>query len=140
MTPKYLMDTSVLINVLQDKSGAALDALFSEIGDEEYALCQPVEMEFLAGARNEQDWLKLRALTAEKIIFEFQPGTWINSARTYFELRRSGLTIRKLFDCCIAQVALERDLILIHNDRDFDAIATVRPLKHIRLPLDKASP
>ncbi len=140
MTPKYLMDTSVLIDVLNDKSGTALEALLAEIGDEDYALCQPVEMEVLAGARSDQDWLKLRSFISQKLVFEMRPETWIDGARTYFDLRRSGLTIRKLFDCCIAQIALERNLILIHDDRDFDAIATIRPLKHLRLPLDKASP
>ena len=35
-------------------------------------------------------------------------------------------------DCCIAQAALENDLLLIHNDRDFETIAQVRSLQHLR--------
>ena len=35
----------------------------------------------------------------------------------------------------VAVVALEHDLTLLHNDRDFETIATVRPLKHQRVQL-----
>jgi predicted nucleic acid-binding protein len=33
-----------------------------------------------------------------------------------------------------AQIALDEGATLVHDDRDFDAIATVRPLKLHRLP------
>jgi predicted nucleic acid-binding protein len=32
----------------------------------------------------------------------------------------------------IAQAALENDLLLIHNDRDFETIAQVRSLQNLR--------
>ncbi|WP_231943051.1 hypothetical protein [Calothrix sp. NIES-3974] len=47
-------------------------------------------------------------------------------------MRRQGLTVRSPIDCCIAQVALENDLLLIHNDCDFETIAQVRSLQHFR--------
>jgi len=37
--------------------------------------------------------------------------------------------VRSAADCLIAQIALENDLALLHNDRDFEAIRKVRPLK-----------
>ena len=37
--------------------------------------------------------------------------------------------MRSSAECLIAQVALERKLALLHSDRDFDAIAKVRPLR-----------
>jgi len=40
-------------------------------------------------------------------------------------LRKEGLTIRKALDCIIARVAIENDLVLFHNDKDFDIIAKV---------------
>lgn len=43
---------------------------------------------------------------------------------------RKGLTVRSPIDCCIAQAALENNLLLIHNDRDFETIAQVRLLQH----------
>jgi predicted nucleic acid-binding protein len=35
-------------------------------------------------------------------------------------------------DCCIAQIAIENDLLLLHNDKDFNIIHQVRPLIHHR--------
>jgi predicted nucleic acid-binding protein len=61
--------------------------------------------------------------------------SWNGAARIYFDLRRTGRTIRKIIDCCIAQIPIEHDLTLLHNDRDFETIATVRPLKHLRVQL-----
>ncbi len=49
----------------------------------------------------------------------------------YFDLRRRGLTVRSVIDCCIAEVALRHEVTLIHNDRDFATIAKLRALKHI---------
>ena len=36
-----------------------------------------------------------------------------------------------LVDCLIAQVAMEHDLFLLHNDRDFEAMARVIPLRFL---------
>jgi len=37
------------------------------------------------------------------------------------------ITIRSTVDCRIARTAVEHDLLLVHDDRDFDFIATVEP-------------
>jgi len=49
------------------------------------------------------------------------------AARIYFDCRRAGITIRSATDCLIARVAIEHDLILLHDDRDFEAMAGVVP-------------
>ena len=36
-------------------------------------------------------------------------------------------------ECCIAQIAMEHDVLLLHRDRDFETIASVRRLRHERL-------
>ena len=43
--------------------------------------------------------------------------------------RKKGLTVRSTVDCMIAQIAIENELLLLHNDRDFEAMAAVAPLK-----------
>ncbi|MFM6409235.1 MAG: PIN domain-containing protein, partial [Microcystis sp.] len=63
---------------------------------------------------------------------ELRPSSWQAVARIYYDLRRQGLTVRSPIDCCIAQAALENDLLLIHNDRDFETIAQVRSLQNLR--------
>ena len=50
---------------------------------------------------------------------------WISAARIYYDLRRRGFTVRSPIDCCIAQVALANDFLLIHNDQDFETIALI---------------
>jgi len=60
---------------------------------------------------------------------------WENTARLYFELRRKGVTIRSNIDCAIAIIAMKNNLVLYHNDRDFDAIAKHTVLKQKNLSL-----
>ncbi|MDX2217374.1 MAG: hypothetical protein SFY66_29165 [Oculatellaceae cyanobacterium bins.114] len=75
-------------------------------------------------------WLRLYLETQDYA--ELTNQSWQAAARIYFDLRRQGLTVRSPIDCCIAQAALENNLLLIHNDRDFEAIAQVRPLQSLR--------
>jgi predicted nucleic acid-binding protein len=55
--------------------------------------------------------------------------SYLEAARIYFDCRRRALTVRSSVDCLVAQVALDNKLVLLHSDRDFDAIARVRPLR-----------
>lgn len=41
--------------------------------------------------------------------------------------------LRKTGDCMIASVAIEHDIALLHNDKDFDAIRKVCGLKVVRM-------
>ena len=55
--------------------------------------------------------------------------TYREAARIYYDCRRRGLTLRSTVDCFIAQLAIEVDGVLLHNDGDFESIAQVRPLR-----------
>ena len=63
---------------------------------------------------------------------ELRPSSWQAAARIYDDLRPQRLTVRNPSDCCIAQETLENDLLLLHNDRDFETIAKVRSLQNLR--------
>lgn len=52
-------------------------------------------------------------------------GTYREAARMYFDCRRRGITIRSAIDCLIARVAIEHDLVLLHDDKDFEKLAEV---------------
>ncbi len=43
--------------------------------------------------------------------------------------RRSGVTVRSMIDCLVAAVAMRLDLPVLHQDIDFDRIASVAPLR-----------
>jgi predicted nucleic acid-binding protein len=133
-----LIDTSLWISVYRDPSGAIGQLVESAIGGREFAFCQFIRAELLQGCRDEREWTQTLEYLDDQSYLEMSNSGWTEAARIYFELRQRGITVRSTLDCCVAVVALEHGLTLLHNDRDFDTIATVRPLKHQRVQL--ASP
>ncbi|MBE9221800.1 PIN domain-containing protein [Cyanobacterium stanieri LEGE 03274] len=125
----YLIDTSILINIFRDKSNLLRTKLEGHIKDEAIFLTNFTQMELLQGAKNEKEWQLLKLYLSHQDYILATPDNFINSARIFYELRRKGFTVRSVIDCCIAQLALNYDLVLIHNDRDFETIKNVRPLK-----------
>ncbi len=65
---------------------------------------------------------------ASQYYLEANEDTWRHAARIYFELRRSGITIKSPIDCCIACIAMEAQALLLPRDHDFQRIAEIRPL------------
>ncbi len=97
-------------------------------------------MEVLQGSRNDLEWQRLSGEIAKLHCLPIAHDCWEQAARLFFELQRGGVTIRSSIDCIIALTGIRENCTLLHNDRDFDAIATVRPLKHIRIDVSKATP
>jgi len=127
-----LIDTSVWVSVFRDRSGQARQQLEALIANREVLLTRFTQLELLQGSLNEQEWDLLSTYLETQDYAELTNQSWQAAARIYFDLRRQGLTVRSPIDCCIAQAALENNLLLIHNDRDFEAIAQVRPLQNLR--------
>jgi predicted nucleic acid-binding protein len=55
----------------------------------------------------------------------------LNSAQNYRQLRKKGITIRKTIDCYIATYCIDKDLTLLHSDRDFEPFVAHLGLKSI---------
>jgi predicted nucleic acid-binding protein len=127
-----LIDTSVWISVFRDRSGQVRQQLETLIGNRQVQLTRFTQLELLQGSLNEQEWTLLSTYLETQDYAELTPSSWQEAARIYYDLRRQGLTVRSPIDCCIAQVALENNFLLIHNDRDFETIAQVRSLQHLR--------
>ncbi len=127
-----LIDTSVLVALFRDRSGAVSRALRDLIGDRDFYLSRFTQMELLQGARNEKEWLTLSNYLLDQDYLEMDDDGWHGAARMYFDLRRRGLTVRSVIDCCIAEIAIRSKITLLHNDRDFETIAMLRPLKHLQ--------
>jgi predicted nucleic acid-binding protein len=123
-----LVDTSVWIEVLRDKTGNVVQAFRERIGREIYVLSRFTQLELLAGARDEREWRRLDDYLSTQYYFEATENTWKESARIYFELRRKGITVSSPVDCCIAQIAIESGSLLLHMDQDFERITRIRPL------------
>lgn len=128
-----LIDTSVWIDVFRDTSGRLAQQLL-QIGDpDDSVLTRFHQLELLQGCRDEREWNALEATLASQDYLEMTDASWSSSARIYYELKRTGRTVRSPIDCCIAQLALEHSVTLLHRDRDFETIAQIRPLRQQRL-------
>jgi hypothetical protein len=127
-----LIDTSVWISVFRDRTGQVRQKLETLIDDREVFLTRFTQLELLQGSLNEKEWTLLSSYLETQDYVEPTGDSWQAAARIYYDLRRQGLTVRSPIDCCIAQAALEHNLHLIHNDRDFETIAQVRSLQHLR--------
>ncbi len=134
-----LIDTSVWINVFRDRSGRRARLLSDGVGQQIVATAPVVLCEVLQGALNDAEWTYIHSALAVQEQLKISDQTWIAAARIYFELRRVGKTVRSSIDCCIAQLALENNAELLHCDRDFEVIASIRPLQHRHFDLDKSS-
>jgi predicted nucleic acid-binding protein len=124
-----LADTSVWVEIFRDRSGRAGPLFKKRVGEEAFGLCRFTQLELLQGAKDEREWHLLEAYLAGQFYLETGENTWKDAARIYFELRRKGITLSSPVDCCIAQVALSWEALLLHRDRDFEKIAGIRPLK-----------
>ena len=123
-----IVDTSVWVEVLKDKKGKGVKLFRERIGDENCVFTRFTQLELLQGAKNELEWRQLDDYLSTQYYLETTENTWREAARIYFELRRKGITISSPVDCCIAQIAIEVQALLLHRDRDFEKIARIRPL------------
>ena len=110
-----LVDTSVWINVLRDRTGDVVEAFQEKTHGETSFLSRFTQLELLQGAKSDKDWKQLDEYLSSQFYLEATEKTWVDAARIFFELRRKGITVRSSIDCCIAQVALEHDALLLHK-------------------------
>ena len=129
-----LVDTTVWVDFFGDRPlphVAALQALIEN--DEDLCLCGVVLAETLQGIRSDADYRRTKEYFDALILMPMRQATFVGAAEIYRSLRKKGITIRTPVDCMIASVAIEHDLPLLHNDRDFDRIA-----RHSKLEIMKA--
>ncbi|MCG8344527.1 MAG: PIN domain nuclease [Chlorobiales bacterium] len=124
-----LVDTSVWIEVLRDRQGDVVESFRKKTHGEILVLSRFAQLELLQGAKSGDEWKLLEKYLSTQFYLEATEKTWVDAARIFFELRRKGITVRSSIDCCIAQIALEHDALLLHKDADFDRIASIRPLR-----------
>jgi hypothetical protein len=127
-----LVDTSVLIHFLKgadtESSRKLRTILHRQIP---FGINSFIFQEVLQGAGSEKEYLILKKyLETQRFYHLREPiDSFAEAAKIYLGCRKQGITIRSTIDCLIAQTALENDLFLLHDDKDFDAIAKIVPLK-----------
>jgi len=122
-----LADTSAWVEY-DRATGSAVDqrltALIATCGP--LAVTQPVMMEVLAGARDDQRAADLRRLLLRFELLHFDAAADFDAAaRIYRRCRRAGITPRGMIDCMIASVAWREGAALLARDADLARVAQV---------------
>jgi len=126
-----LVDSSVWISFFNGQKSFQAEALKAFIlRDEEVCLSVHILMEILQGFRADKEFQQVyRYLRMFPIVDMGGMSSYVAAAQIYRRCRKKGITIRGSMDCIIAQTAIENDLVLLHDDADFDRLSSVIPLK-----------
>jgi predicted nucleic acid-binding protein len=114
-------------------SGAETEAAgrFGEILNRGYAvgLTSVVYQEVVQGVSSRREFEQTSEYLDSQIFYHPRDtiGSYREAARMYFDCRRAGITIRSSADCLIARVAIEHELLLLHDDRNFEKMTEVVP-------------
>lgn len=130
-----LVDTSIFVPIFRDKSGERRERFRRFLRGRDYALSRYTQLELLQGCSSQHQWEVLHDFLEVQDYLEASPDVWSEAARIHFDLKRRGKMARSVIDCCIAQIAIEHRVPLVHNDNDFERIEEVRKLKLVRLDL-----
>lgn len=124
----YLIDSSVWINYLRGQYSSAR-SFFAEILESRFTfgLTEIIYQEVLQGAASLKDFELLKEFLGSQHFYTplLAENSYEQAAKIYFNCRKKGITIRSTTDCLIAQIAIEYDLILVHDDQDYLRIASV---------------
>jgi hypothetical protein len=126
----YLVDTSVWVDYLRGKATPPIRALKELLpGDQIVGVAPIILQEVLQGADSNERFEKWRKFFAGLCCYTVRDpvASHVEAARMYQSCRRAGTTPRSSNDCLIARIAVEHALVLLHDDRDFEAIAAVIP-------------
>lgn len=127
-----VVDSSVWIDFFNARDSVARHELRRLLEDGSMRLVIPdlVLYEVLRGFREEralrQARLLLQTLSVETCGGE---SLVLAAAEHYRQLRARGITVRSSIDVMVAAFCIENDYLLLHSDRDYDALAAHRGLR-----------
>lgn len=123
-----LVDSSVWIDTVRAVASDSTRFLAGRDEADELATTGVIVQEVLQGFRRDADFDVWRDRFWGMLILEPRElSTYEVAADLYRRAREMGLTIRNPNDCLIAALALEHGALLVHNERDFIALAQVEP-------------
>ena len=125
-----LIETSAWIEYFR-ATGSSLDTTTTSIIDTEtrFHTCGPVRMEVCAGARDDRSHATIESVLNRGEYTPIDQRHFDEASSIYRECRSNGITVRSMVDCLIAAIAMDDDLEVLHGDRDFNAIASLFPLR-----------
>ena len=125
-----LVDSSVWIDYFNGKRSWQTDLLDHMLSNVPIIMGDLILTEVLQGFKSDKDYETAKNYL-DKLPFRQMGGynVAIQSAQNYRQLRKAGVTVRKTMDIIIATFCIIEGLTLLHDDRDFDPIASHFPLK-----------
>ena len=125
-----LVDSSVWIDYFNGKRSWQTDLLDHKLSNVPIIMGDLILTEVLQGFKSDKDYETAKNYLG-KLPFRQMGGynVAIQSAQNYRQLRKAGVTVRKTIDILIATFCIIEGLTLLHDDRDFDPIASHFPLK-----------
>lgn len=124
-----LVDTSVWIDYFNGVSTKQTDSLDHILSEQSVFIGDIILTEILQGFDSDKEFeLAKEALDPLDCIQLGGKKLAINAAFNFRFLRSKGITIRKTVDMLIASWCIEHKVVLLHNDKDFEQIATHLPL------------
>ena len=102
--------------------------------DELVATCPMIMQEVLRGTSNAAHYDRVRRmLLATEVLDEATPfERFEEAAKLFLACRDDGITPRTSVDCLVAATAIAYGIPLLHDDRDFENIKRVLPLRTLR--------
>ncbi len=129
-----LADTSVWIDYFNGVVNWQTDRLDWLLGNQPVALGDLILIEGLQGFDRDTDFRRAQSFLTVLPFYEL--GGYqlcLQAANNYRTLRRKGISVRKTIDVIIATGCIERNLELLHNDRDFVPMEQILGLKVVKL-------
>ena len=125
-----LVDSSVWIDYFNGRGTWQTDALDDLLSDVPVIMGDLILAEILQGFRSDKDFELAKSYLSD-LPFRQMGGyqVAVQSAQNYRTLRKRGVTVRKTIDVIIGTFCILEGLSLLHDDRDFDPMATHFSLK-----------
>ena len=116
-----LVDSSVWIDYFRGMKTSQTDRLDGLLGNQLVAIGDLVLAEVLQDFGSARDFNQGKKLLTSLPIIELVGGNIaIQAAKNFRTLRSLGITVRKTIDTLIATSCIEKGLILLYSDKDFD--------------------
>ena len=127
-----LVDSSVWIDYFNGKKTAETDWLDVSLGNTPIAINDIILTEVLQEFHSDKDFKAARDLLM-RIPFMTMGGQELalENAINYRFLQKKGVTVRKTIDVMIGTFCIHYQLVLLHDDRDFDPMVKFLGLKII---------
>jgi hypothetical protein len=123
-----LVDTSVLTSFLKGINNNQVEKFEVIIQNKlPFGINNFIYQELLQGVKTENEFDLIKEYFNTQKFYDLKYGikSYEFAAKLYFKCRKKGITIRSTIDLLIAETAIENNLYLLHNDKDFSLIAQV---------------